>query len=311
MLFKESTLDNYFNITKINVALYLQDYSNFIDNNSSDISNYYSGDIITPNISSFTLLEELIKRGKEVIESFYLNKKYFQHISDWNLLELIDDFVSKLETLSNIGKYLRSNINKNQFYLGIEKDFNLGAGQTLEKLTDIQIHSSNPDNDWATLALYNDLIEEDYTPKGGIMLKSIINPTSDKVILDSVLGNLQGENLYGKDVYKILTFEDNDLKVLTPKATILQTIKINLELGKGDSPEFPNDGIQKSMFIGNNIGALQFPILFRQLSALFEKDDTISSFSIVDIKYVEDSINMDYEIQTTYGEKFNMGKILN
>jgi len=309
MLFKEDTLENYFTITGFNIETLFSDYLSFQDNESQSIINYYSGIDKFARVDSFNLMYELIKKTKEASQLFYFNRDAFNSTADWNLLDQLDRVRISLETLSNSNKYLRSSINKNQFNIGIEIDLALKQYDTLESLESRELASQFPQNDWVDLALYNDLAEEDYTPKGGTLLKS---PTSNFNItfLNSVVGSLQGENLYGKDLNRRLTFSDDDLSVLSPKDTIKQAINILMNLSRGDNPFFPNDGIQKSLFIGNNMAGMSYPVLFRQILSTYAKDDTISRISMVNISTVQDSIQIEYEIQTKYGEKFNDIKIL-
>jgi len=50
---------------------------------------------------------------------------------------------------------------------------------------------------------------------------------------------------------------------------------------------------------------MAFPILFRQITDTFGKDDTISFVRIVGIKFEQDALFVEEEIQTRFGEIFN------
>lgn len=304
MLFKENTLEDFYTITGFDAQDFIQRYIDFQNLESQNIINYYSGTDKFARIESFNLMNSLYKEAQRASELFYLNKEAFNSTADWNLLEQLDNIRQKLMTLSNINKYLRSSINKNQFNNTIEIEIKMKQYDTLESIESKELKSTFPQNDWVDLALYNDLIEEDYTPQGGVLLRA---PTSnfDTTFLNSVLGNLQGENLYGKDLDRKLQFVNDDLKNLTPKETILQAIDILMKLKRGDNPEFPNNGIQASIFVGGNMASFAYASLFRQILDTFAKDDTVSRISIVNISHKEDAINIEYEIQTKYGERFN------
>lgn len=310
MLFKEDTFDEFYTITGVDILNLFQKYLSFQKSDSQNIIDFYSG-VSKANMNSFDKLNILLYEVTNALSLFYQNKEAFNSIADWNLLEQIDETRKNLETLSNINKYLRSSINKNQFNTNIEVSVKLKRFDTLESIEFNELNSTDPQNDWINLALYNQLREEDYTSKGNKLLKSLtsnFNITS----LNSVVGNLQGENLYGKDFDRKIQFsvEDQDLKVLTPKETIKQAAEVLSNLNRGDNPEFPNNGIQKSLFVGNNLAGMSYPILFRQLLNNFSEDDTFSYIKISTIKTVKDSVEVEFEIQTKYGEKFNEIKTL-
>jgi len=140
---------------------------------------------------------------------------------------------------------------------GKEFDFTLKQNQTIENLIQ-DIGSSNRDQDWINLALRNDLKEEDYTPEGGVVLKATFQNNA-KIEILSVLDNIQGTNVYGKDIYRRFIFEDNDLLSLSPENTIHQAFDINIELRRGDNPEFANDGLQSSLIVGSNLNSILYP----------------------------------------------------
>ena len=90
--------------------------------------------------------------------------------------------------------------------------------------------------------------------------------------------------------------------MLEPKDTILQTINILTSLLKKNNPEFPKDGLDLGLLVGTSVGSLSFPTILRQLVSLFKTDDTISNFSVVDIKNVDDKVEIEFEVTTVYGE---------
>lgn len=115
-----------------------------------------------------------------------------------------------------------------------------------------------------------------------------------------------GESVYGKDLQKKLEFADDDLKVLGYKETIRQAFEIALNLRRGDNPEFPNDGLQSSLVIGQNLNSILYPSLLRQLYDVFAKDDTMRSIAIVDVKHgnsgLKDTVELAVQAETRIGE---------
>jgi hypothetical protein len=294
MLYSQDILDKYERILSIDLLSYLINYLSFVDKDAGNIVGYYSGEIIF-NESSFKKLDLLLENYHDLINLIKLNKHNFQSLEDWEILEELENIYGQLLLTSNCSKFLRSSILKGEFNLGVNKDYGLRYQQTLEMLSK-DINDIDPQNNWANLALKNDLIEEDYTPEGGVLLK--INFLKNKQIseITSVIDNLdKEEKIKGIDIYQKITFEDEDLKILSYDDTFNQTVDILLKLKKEDNPEFPDDGYEKEL-IGGNINMLQFPVFFRQLTSLFKKDDSIDSIALKTIRKEVDGFFMEFEI---------------
>lgn len=301
----KETLLSFKKITGFDISKLLLEFTTFIEVSYPGIINYYSGVTDLFNSDSFDKLEILQKNVDICLDNFGFHKNHFHTIPYWNLLDKIEEIKSKLNTIQNFPKYYKSDNGKGHNSENIVKQYNLKQYQTLEDVAKNELNSANPDDDWIDIALLNKTKEEDYKSTGKYLLKVVYNSNVESYYLDTVLGELTGEKLYGTDIYQKLTFENDDIKVLSPKKTMYQTININLNLKNGDNPDFPNDGIQKSLFVGNNIGAIGFPILFRQLANTIAKEDTISSFSILDIERDKDAFFFYFAIQTKFGEVYN------
>jgi hypothetical protein len=295
-------------LTNFDIVSYFDSFSAFISENLQDIVAFYSLTTTNPNMQSFTKMANLIKQSKKCLEFFNMYKREFNTYEFWELLDKVESVLQKLETVDNIGKYLRSSLGKDVFIVGITNELTLTRNTTLESKVASELGSANPDDDWVDVALSNDLTEEQYG-KTPIILQ-YTSPNTNNNLLNVVLGKLEGEGMYGIDISKKVTFVADlngiwDLKVLSPKETALQSIDTHLNLLRGDNPEFPNDGIQANLFIGNNISSLKLPILFRQLSNVFAKDDTFTSLAIVNANYsTGDTLNIFVEVQTVVGEVF-------
>lgn len=282
------------------LSKYLSDYVKFNMTDSISIVSYYAGETSKPNTLAFNKLTELIKRSKrlnEVVNSF---RSSFNRTDFWDLVELIEDVRVKLETIDNGSKWLRSSITNKNFNSTQEIDHTLEGRQTLEKVSSDIAGSSDKENDWVRLALRNDITEEDYTTSGGTRMKLTAEDTGPS--LDSVVDNLTGENIYGKDLNRTLTFTDNDLEALTPAKTIKQSVEILSQLRQGDNPEFETFGIQTALTVGSNYASFAYPTLFRQLSDTFKSDDTLKSFKILKLERHEDGIFLEFEVESRMGE---------
>lgn len=296
MLYSEDNITKYQHILGINLISYLADFISFINLDSNNIIDYYSGKIIL-NENSFNRMNKLINNYQDLINLISINKSQFKNLEDWEILEELENIYGKLISISNISKFLRSFILKGEFNLGVTKNYSLKYQEALEDLS-FKIGDIDPQNNWSNLSLKNDLIEEDYTPEGGSLLKVNFTRNTQISEITNVIDNIDSEEkINGIDINQQITFENNDLQVLSYDNTLNQSINIMLNLKKEDNPEFPDDGYEKNM-IGGNLNSFQFPIYFRQLSALFKKDDSINSLVLKDIKRTDDSFNMEFEIES-------------
>jgi len=109
----------------------------------------------------------------------------------------------------------------------------------------------------------------------------------------------------GRDFANTISFEDDDIKTLSPTDTFAQTIETLINVKKGDNPEFKTDGINPKFIVGSNVNNVTYPIIFRDLTNLFSTDDSIKSFSIVDINRTADSVEISFEVENRKGEISN------
>lgn len=267
------------------------------------IISYYAGLNIIPNNKAFLSLTNLQYELKQIINLFINYKDVLIHGDFWDLLEQCENMQIYLESLSNASKYLRSAITKNNFSRAIEVDQILKQNQSLETLTKDLGYSEvdSIDTAWINLAKRNDLREEDYTFEGGNKLQvSSINNL--KIEIFNIVDTISPDRLLGIDLDRVITFENDDLKVLSPIDTFKQTISILSSLKKGQNPEFPGNGISHGGIIGENKNSIFFPALFRQITQTFSNDDTIKSIEFTNISYDGDSILIDINISSRLGD---------
>lgn len=295
-----SAIEEFETKTGYPLSTYLSDYVSFNATDSILIANYYGGQAQKPNMPSFNKLDELIKQSKRLSEVINGFRDSFPRTDFWDLVELIEDIKTKLETINNSSRWLKSSITKKNFSPTQEVDHTLESRQTLEKVALDLAGSSDKENDWVALALRNDLKEEDYTTGGGTRM--LLTTEDSGPSLDSVVDNLTGENIYGKDINRVLTFTDNDLEVLTPQKTIRQAVDILSQLRQGDNPEFSTNGIQTALAVGSNYASFAYPTLFRQLYDTFRSDDTLKSFKVLKLETQQDAIFLEFEVETRMGE---------
>lgn len=288
--------------TQYNLEVYFINVESFIKKNYSKIIEFYSSQK-NANSSirdSFLILESLLRESNTILS---IIQNYSDSLDSrfWDVVELVDDIKLNLLYIQNTPKWLRSSLSKGRYSYGVENEELLKQRETLELLSK-RLGSSNKETDWTYIALRNDLPEEGYTSEGGIdLIIQYFNRLS--LSLESVVdSNIIGQKVYGRDLSKKIQFLDDDLEILTYKETIFQAVSILVNLRQGDNPEFIEDGIQSSLIIGSNKNSLPYQILLRQLYSTFQKDDTLKSLRIVELKSLQDSLTLTLEVETRINE---------
>lgn len=303
----KEVVDNFSDITGYDLTGFMNSYADFMEEESQSIIDFYSGITDILPASSVKNNKDLIDETKK-IESLFKSYQDSFNTSDYvDLIDMIGDIQVSLLTIKNAAKWTRSSVTDNRYTSDVEVDTTLKQNQTLEQLSR-EIGYLDQDNDWVDIAVRNDTREEDYTSTSGLQLKVSLK-NNLKINIQSVVDVIFGESVYGKDLQRKLEFEDDDLKVLGYKETIRQAFEIALNLRRGDNPEFPNDGLQSSLVIGQNLNSVLYPSLLRQLYDVFAKDDTFKGLQIVDIKHgntgLKDTVELAVQAETRIGELIN------
>ncbi len=298
-----NVFDQFKAITNLDIKLFFTDVSDFINTTYQSIVNYYTKD---QNINNdvFIELDELIERSI-LINSAFTNYKDQLSLNTefWELLDTFDEARVKLLTINNSARWLRST-RDTIFNDDVNPTYTLRQGQTLESVSR-EIGDTIPQDDWTELAIKNGLEETDYTAEGGNLL-SVSFKNNAKIQINSVVDSLQGKKIYGLDVDKEFTIDltTEDLTVLGNDDTINQSFETLIGTTKGSIPEFAEDGVDKSV-VGTNLNAIQYPIIFRQLSSLFQKDDRFKSFAIISIDQGDDRVELTVQANTRLDEVLN------
>jgi len=235
-----------------------------------------------------------------IIENLFILRKNLMGTSDfWELLDVFEDIKTKLETAQNISKYLRSSIIANKNKAGLVVDYSLMKEQTLENVSRTFLNQNSFENDWVNIAIENNLKEVDYDIMGGANVK-VRKKVFQNDLVTSMIDNTIGEKIYGKDILKVFTFEDDDLKSLGYKETAFQTADILAELEKGDIPEFPGLGLNMLFYKGINLSQLNYPSITRELRNNFASDNLFQDFEVKSLKTMEDNIFIEFKVNTKY-----------
>ncbi len=288
-------LDDFMDVTGYDLQAFYESFSDFVSTGAPLIRGYYLGNITEPDAEAFTELDRLLKEAQLIDGVLYDNREGLSYDAEfWELLDEFEDMKNVLSTTVNSGRWMRSVKTNTSYSEFPEIVVVLRQNQTLEALSRA---IGNPDgnNEWSQIALRNDLREEDYSSAGGNELR-VSTTNGQSIIIDDVVAFMVGEDMYGRDWDRKLTFEDNDLKTLSPQDTINQCYTVLVALSKGDVPEYPNFGTNR--VIGGNISSMEYPTYFRQVKQTLLSDSVTEDVSIIELDYEQDILKMKVTIKT-------------
>jgi hypothetical protein len=305
-------IEEFKKITGKDIFLYFNNATVFFSGDYNTIVDYYSGNLDSISSIPFSNFELLDRQNKEIFEIFKEHSRQFNNLKWWLLIEQIEEIDNRLKTLRKINKWARSSLTNVAYDPSIQREYVLKQNQTLENIASNIVGSTNPNDDWVNIAVSNRIEEEDYTNDGGNNIKISFQRSNRNFTVNSVVDVISGKSIYGKDLYRKIQFDEDaeDLKVLNYDETILQAVNILSNLRKNDNPDNPNDGLQSTLVAGSNKAVFNFPIIVRQMSQTFAKDDTLKNFTINDIKIDQDNLFLTYSVQTRLDETIQDGEFL-
>lgn len=290
--------EKFLSVTGYNIKDFFQSYVDFCSEYYPYIVDYYQGGEI--NADSFYELDKLIAQINVIEPLFQLHENKLDDISMWELLESFSEIVTKLTTIKNSDRWLRSASVGRTNTLQLEKQ--LRTGETFETVSE-QLELENPEDDWVDIVVPQYIIEEDYITGQGSNTFSVNLKNVGINYVDNVVDTLVDENILGKDLSTEFVFENEDLKIIKFQKSMEQALQIILEAVKGCIPEFTDYGLP-SDFIGQTTNAIQYPIIFKSLMNMFQRDNRWASAELIDLKKVEDSIFMKVRATTVTKEDF-------
>lgn len=290
--------EKFLSVTGYNIKDFFQSYVDFCFEYYPYIVDYYQGGEI--NADSFYELDKLIAQINIIEPLFQLHENKLDDISIWELLESFSEIVTKLTTIKNSDRWLRSASVGRTNTLQLEKQ--LRTGETFETVSE-QLELENPEDDWVDIVVPQYIIEEDYITGQGSNTFSVNLKNVGINYVDNVVDTLVDENILGKDLSTEFVFENEDLKIIKFQKSMEQALQIILEAVKGCIPEFTDYGLP-SDFIGQTTNAIQYPIIFKSLMNMFQRDNRWASAELIDLKKVEDSIFMKVRATTVTKEDF-------
>lgn len=302
-------------ITQKDLKTFLQKTVAFLKTDRVSIVNYYNGTNFKISSSSFQLFEQLQKELTSFFEVYQLNSGVFNNSRWWDVLDLLEQIDNSFASLRNIHRWSRSSITRFGYDPNMQINYTLTENQTLERVSQDILMEQDPNNDWYKIAIANDLTEEEYTIDGGTEIQLSYPRINKGLRLKSVVDVIVGAKVYGIDLNKKLTFNEDedgysDLTLLNHKETVFQSVNILTLLKKNSNPDFANEGLQTSVIIGGNRALLNFPVIVRQLKQTFQTDDSLKNFMVKNIAFEQDNLLISYEVETRLNETYDGKTIL-
>lgn len=286
-------------LTKYPIIQYLDDSANFFKKSYPVIVNFFNGKINRVETKHIKEHKRLLDESNKLIAQFDNNAKKLETADFWILLDFCEDLRIKFQTLTKISKYLRSSRTDFNFSIGFAHPYVMGNEETMENISGGILRDSRADDDWVDIAMRNDLKEVQWDIDGGENI-TLYREKFVQNFVTSVIDNMVGEKIYGLDIQKKLEFFDDDLKILSYKDTVYQTVDILAGLRKGNIPEFNNMGVNQALYIGSNIANLAYSAISRELQRVFATDDLFINFRVKEIKLEQDSFFISFQVETKY-----------
>lgn len=272
-------------VTGYDIKSFFSDFVTFVNQYYPSIVEYYNGGEIDQE--SFYRLDRLTKDMDKIDALFVLHSDTLDDIDSWELLDIFTEIQTKIWTIRNSAKWLRSVFNGVRSNT-IQMNQILSTNESFEDVVEKDMYSINPQDDWLNIVVPQYITEEDYTTITSPIFAINLQQNSLGYI-DTVVDTLDGKSILGIDIDKNFQFEDNDLKVVIYDDAIRQALELIQGSLKGFYPEFPDYGISNEI-IGTTINAIQYPSIFKNLINMFQKDGRWKSVELIDLYTEQDSV---------------------
>lgn len=287
-------------ITGYNIKDFFQSFVDFSNSYYPDIVSYYQGGSL--NAEAFKNLDTLISKADVIDPLFILHSDTLDDISMWDILDDFSEIKTKLSTIKNSDRWLRSSLLGRTNSIQINK--RLRTGEDFENVS-LEKGDENPEDDWLQIVTPQYIEEEDYTLTDGtkgMFSINMRNAGSNEV--DTVIDTLVGDKILGKDISVKFEFDESgDLKVVTGHDAMIQALSIITSSLTGSIPEFPDYGISNE-FIGTTVNAIQYPSIFKNLMNMFQRDSRWESAELMDIQIKEDNVFLKVKATTVTNQEY-------
>lgn len=280
------------NITKFELLQYFTDYSDFLQNDYSEVYAYYSGNSESIDNAKLTTLSTLLNKSNNLMRIFQEFAGKLGNVGYWELQQYCQDLKDTLERISKLPKYCRTAKTCRGYKPYVQVNEDIGGMKTIADLAD-QLGNITENE----LILNNDLEEGDYEIDKLSSITALVENQTN-VVVSTIMEQPIGKRIYGKDIQRKIDFSDNDLTIVKYEDNVEQKTEILLEINKGDVPEIPNFG--KTVVSGQTYSGYNYGELMSDLQDNFLQDDLFDNVTISDIDYDNGDLYATVKIQTKY-----------
>lgn len=289
-----ASLEKFKELTGYNIQGFFESFVLFCNSYYPSLVEYYNGQDVSIS-DSFGRLDDLLKQTRDIEPLFTLKASSFTTIDAWELLDAFTDCQTKLWTINNSSRWLRSAI-IGRYGNNIAVNRVLKTRETFEDVAN-ELGLDDPQNDWIDIARNNYIEEESYDANdGGGMFKINLKASGNSTI-ENIVDNPSTEKILGRDIDVAFKFENNDLKTVDYELAVRQSFNTIIHCMKGMIPEFPEYGLPNDL-IGGSVNAIQYPSIFRHLLDMFKRDARWVEVNLIDLYREEDNIFIKINAKT-------------
>lgn len=299
----ETVVIEFQKVTKYPLIDFLTRYRDFMLNSYPSINRYFSGETVSIDNSHLNDLKRLTSDCKDVLIQFKNFSNKFSNCGYWELMDIIDDLNNTIEKINKLPKYRRTSLTKRGYQSYIQVASDIGGFRTIEDVANSIKEVSGENTSWIDLMLSNDMNESDWEIDKLSSINVMINNTND-IVVTSILDMPIGERIYGKDIERKISFQNNDLSIVEFKSNVEQKCDILMELNRGDVPENVMFGKNYNLIKGVSAAGFAYPELVTDIRNNFLQNDLFEYANVIDFSHDGNgNMYVSVEIKTKYDYK--------
>jgi len=291
------TIERVGKVIRKDLNAYLNEYNDFIKTDYAKIYAYKKGDTKDKNSDAVKRFNDLLLESEKIEDAISNTDISLGRYDEWDLIESLDEIKIQLDKINVLDRILRvSTFTDGSSESAFQNDVTMSNQDTPESI--VAKDRLNADDEWVEVFLNNKISETDYRANVGGQYVKFGSINNENVFLASVVDNLEGDKVYGKDIDNNFHFADDDISVLSPDKTLVQAASVLLALIKGDVPEFPQLGKTPDLAVGGNAGLINIVFMKSDIVEIFSSDDTFTNILITDVKRDGDSLFVSVSIES-------------
>jgi len=291
-------------ITNIfNFKGYIERFNDFYVNDFPKLISYWNNSKNEINYQILKRFNELRQDWFEFNDGFSRYMQTNSYLLDYHdFQEYIDNVKYILDYILLLPQYFKTSLDDITVFEEPSIVYFVRSDDTLESIAQ-QIYADP--NAFNIIMDNNNLRYTDVGSSSWVGRKILI-PIRRKVVKDvpGIINGLIGEEVLGRDMEEIFSFENDDIKVLNPEETFNQSLNlITSKINRGSLPEFLNLGNSVIGVTGEAIGSISLPIIANEIKTLLRLEPTLLTSSITNIKYEEKTGAMviDFNFESILG----------